>query len=222
MNFGISPLLLLINKNLKDIKEKFISIFEKINIYYFGHRRAKQLSKTKNIKLDLGSSGSIRKEFIGIDLSKGAGLRWDLTWGIPFLNDSVDEIRSDHFFEHLKVDDLLFVLSECYRVLKKGSKLDFTVPHIDPYLKAYLKKDMTFLKKRVTDIPLEYKSIYNNPHDILMWLLYRNGDHKISFDRESIINKIKHVGFKSVKARKYNKKRDINKRFSSVYITAIK
>jgi len=176
----------------------------------------------KNIKLDLGSSSSQRQGFIGIDITNGSDIKWDLTKGIPYNDDSVEEIRSDHFFEHLVIDDLLFVLSECHRVLKKGKDLNFTIPHINPYINAYIENDMKFLRSKITDVPKEYKKVFDTPFDIIMWLMYRNGEHKTFFDKESIVSKLKHTGFKKVRTREYDKESDINKRFSSIYIVATK
>lgn len=176
----------------------------------------------KDIKLDLGSSSSQRHGFVGIDITEGSEMKWDLTRGIPFDDDSVEEIRSDHFFEHLDIDNLMSVLSECHRVLKKGKDLNFTVPHLNPYIKAYLKNDMKFLKNKIRDIPKEYKKIFDTPFDVIMWLIYRNGEHKTFFDKESIVSKLRHSGFKKIKVREYDKKTDINKRYSSIYIIATK
>ena len=57
----------------------------------------------------------------------------DLDKGFPFLEDnSVDEIYSFHFFEH--VNNLEFLMGEIYRVLKKGGKNIGSVPHFaNPY-----------------------------------------------------------------------------------------
>lgn len=175
-----------------------------------------------SIKLDLGSSDLKRKGFLSVDMTKGADLICDLTKGIPYADSSVDMIKSDHFFEHLDIDQLIYVLSECYRVLKRGHKLDFTVPHIDPYMKAYLKNDINFLKRKISDVPYKYKEIFDTPFDIITWLIYRNGEHKTFFDRKSIVSKLKYVGFSKISIRKFDSKKDINKRFSSIYIEAIK
>ncbi len=202
--------------------EDLISIFKLITLYIRGTINVQKMSRSKDLRLDLGCSNSQKKGYIGIDLTKGSNLTWDLRWGIPFNSDSVESIKSDHFFEHLNIDDLLFVLSECYRVLKKGSELNFTVPHLDPYLNAYIDNDLKFLKEKISDIPLKYNKIYNNPFDLIMWLLYRNGEHKVFFDSKSIVAKLEHVGFKNIIIRKYNKNNDINKRFSSIYVVATK
>src|SRR3989338_7671002 len=83
-----------------------------------GMEQAKFLTNTvSELKLDLGCGSLKRPGFIGIDLSSKADLQWDINWGIPFNDNSVTEIRSDHFFEHLELSHLMTVFRECRRVL---------------------------------------------------------------------------------------------------------
>lgn len=193
-------------------------------IRIIGLRRAKLLSikYSNHLKLDLGSGSVSREGFIGIDINKGADIQWDILWGLPFDDNSVNLIRSDHFFEHLELIELIDVLKECRRVLKPGASLDFTVPHINPYLNAYLNDDYTFLKKKIRDIPKGQEEIYNTCFDRIAWLLNRSGEHRSIFDRNSIVSKVKLAGFSNVIARDFNPQIDQNYRFSSIYITAIK
>lgn len=174
------------------------------------------------IKLDLGCGAFKRDGFIGIDLSSEADIQWDLTQGLPFEDDTVSMIRSDHFFEHLDQRDLMHLLKDCRRVLIPGGTLDFTVPHIDPYIEAYLARDFDLFKEKITDIPNGDEDLYNTCFDRILWLLYRNGEHKSMFDKESIVARVKLAGFSVVTTREYNPENDINYRFSSVYVVATK
>lgn len=53
-----------------------------------------------------------------VDLNKGLA---------PFESDSIDEIRAEHFLEH--VEDLMLLLEEMYRVSKNGAVWNILVPH---------------------------------------------------------------------------------------------
>ena len=176
----------------------------------------------EELRLDLGCGPNKRSGFIGVDLHDAADLRWDLRWGLPFPDASVSMIRSDHFFEHLEIENVVALLRECHRVLKPGGLLDYSVPHIDPYLDAYLSRDYEFLAEKIYDVPPGQEMLYNTCFDRIMWLLYRNGEHRSLFDKESIIDKVKLAGFAQVRARECNPETDMNIRFSSVYIEAIK
>ncbi len=183
----------------------------------------KYLAKSDaDIKLDLGCGLSRRPGFIGIDISLGADIQWDIRCGLPFKDNTVLEIRSDHFFEHLELSVVVKVLRECRRVLVACGVLDFTVPHIDPYIEAYLHKNFNYLKEKICDIPLEQEALYGTCFDLIVWLLYRSGEHKALFDKESILAKVKLAGFENVTTREFDPAKDGNYRFSSIYIVAIK
>jgi len=81
-------------------------------------------------KLNLGCGKDIKPGWINIDIKDyGQEIVRDITRGLPFDDNSVDEIYSCHFFEHLNGDDVRWVLEECYRVLKPGAEIFIRVPH---------------------------------------------------------------------------------------------
>jgi predicted SAM-dependent methyltransferase len=175
-----------------------------------------------NIKLDLGCGSLNRPGFYGIDINPIADLQWDIRNGLPFPNNSVSEIRSDHFFEHLDMIEVIKVFQECYRILLKGGILDFTVPHFDPFLEAYIKGDLEFLIDKIYDIPTGQEEIYSTCFDRISWLLLRSGEHRTIFDKKSLLAKLNLAGFNNINVREFDANVDISKRFSSIYITVTK
>jgi len=74
--------------------------------------------------------------FIGIDKGDyGQHIKRDLRRGLPFCDNSVDEIVADNSLEHIPTlehfgeDDFAFIMNECNRVLKIGGKLKIIVPY---------------------------------------------------------------------------------------------
>ena len=179
-------------------------------------------SSNAEMRLDLGCGSSKRSGFVGIDLTPEADIQWDIRWGIPFADKRVLEIRSDHFFEHLELSVVVKVFRECRRVLVPGGMLDFTIPHFDPYVDAYLRRDYQFLNERITDIPKGQEDLYGTCFDRISWLLHRAGEHKSLFDRDSIIAKLRVAGFTDVTIREFDPDKDVNWRFSSIYVVAVK
>jgi len=204
-------------KKLKEIK---LSRNRKIAFKTIANYMSK--NRIENCRLDLGCGSSKRDGFFGIDLDPKANLQWDIRNGIPFSDCTVAEIRSDHLFEHLDLDVVVSTFKECHRVLIPGGIFDFTVPHIDPYIEAYLKNDFKFLKEEIYDIPNGKEDYYNTCFDLLSWLLLREGEHKSLFDRQSLHAKLELAGFSIIRERVYDDKRDVNRRFSSIYMEAIK
>jgi len=81
-------------------------------------------------KLNLGCGQEKKEGFIGIDIKDyGQEIVRDLTRGIPFDSDSVDEIYSCHCLEHIERKDVPFIWEEIYRVLKPGAIAYIRVPH---------------------------------------------------------------------------------------------
>ena len=80
-------------------------------------------------KLHLGC-GSIRKNgYVNVDSQ--ARLNPDVIWDLskfpwPWKDNSVDEIFSNHVFEHLQ--DAVGTMKECYRILKPGGTVECFVP----------------------------------------------------------------------------------------------
>lgn len=188
---------------------------------FFRLKKIKKLNYVA-IRLDLGCGAAGRPDHIGIDYHPKATLQYDLRKGLPFPDGSVIEIRSDHFFEHLTMKDLTNIWKECYRVLQPGGVMDFTVPHIDPYFEPYFKKDQQLFNERIKDLPISEADLYLTSFERLMWLLVRDGDHKSFFDKESLEKRLLYCGFSKVSFRDFDPERDLNKRYSSAYVVAIK
>jgi hypothetical protein len=83
------------------------------------------------IKLELGGGEFPKDGFINCDFNPiRAQIVWDLTNGIPLPDNSVSELWTSHFFEHIR-DDYHYILLEVLRVCQDGAKVSILVPHKD-------------------------------------------------------------------------------------------
>jgi hypothetical protein len=82
-------------------------------------------------KLDIGCGKNKKEGFIGIDQYKmdGVDVVMDVRNRWPYDDDSVDEVHSSHFIEHLTGQERVFFFNELYRVLKPGCKATIITPH---------------------------------------------------------------------------------------------
>ncbi len=82
-------------------------------------------------RLNIGAGVDKLPGFLHIDSdpTTGPDIERDIEKGLPFDDNSVDEIKCSHVLEHIK--DLLFVLREFYRVSKNGAKITIIVPLMD-------------------------------------------------------------------------------------------
>ena len=90
------------------------------------------------LKLDIGCGKNKQAGFIGVDAIKFDGVDTVLDvvamngkgykkW--PWKNDSVDEVHSSHFVEHLSGMERVWFFNELYRVMKVGATAKIITPH---------------------------------------------------------------------------------------------
>lgn len=81
------------------------------------------------MKLDLGCGLYKKEGYTGVDPFVNTDIRrpmWDT--GLP--DDSVDEIWSDHAFEHLAQAEVIPTLEECRRIIKPTGSITIVVPDL--------------------------------------------------------------------------------------------
>ena len=82
--------------------------------------------------LNLGCGNAKMDDFINIDFDEKVKPDLNINLGnsvLPYSDESVDYVYSNHFFEHITREETNFLLKELYRVLKKGSCIEICVPH---------------------------------------------------------------------------------------------
>ncbi|MBN1950889.1 MAG: class I SAM-dependent methyltransferase [Bacteroidales bacterium] len=90
-------------------------------------------------------------------------LHHDIRNGLPLYDESVPNIYSSHFLEHLPKEDAVNVLNECFRVLKSGGMIRIMVPSLDEAaeeirqaLKEYEAGETDHIQKYVTQEQFGY------------------------------------------------------------------
>jgi len=81
------------------------------------------------VVIDIGCGERKHPGAIGLDIARlgAVDVLADITCGLPFRDNSVDEVHAQHVLEHF--DDLVGVMREVYRVCKPGGRFVVTVPH---------------------------------------------------------------------------------------------
>tara|TARA_A100001015_G_C14754240_1_gene618800 strand:+ start:139 stop:786 length:648 start_codon:yes stop_codon:yes gene_type:complete len=179
------------------------------------------LKKSKKIFLEIGSGNKKGiNGYVTVDLLSGADIVHDLRKGIPLPENSVDRIYASHVLEHIPFKELIILLNEIYRVLKKEGELSVSVPDASLFIKAYINKERFqpkdgFYGPAVVDT--------GSLIDQLNYITYMNQEHKYLFDKENLINTLKKIPFSSVDLRNFDKNLDSKARDSeSIYAIAIK
>lgn len=61
----------------------------------------------------------------------------DLSYNVPFFDNTIDGVFSSHFIEHLSHHDSCQLIGEIYRVLKPGGRVRLSVPDLNYVLSLY-------------------------------------------------------------------------------------
>lgn len=156
----------------------------------------KYYKKYDPLRLDLGSGLYPKEGFVGIDNFIGIKsqtltpesvdkselnvLQHDLSEGIPFETNSVDEIVTSHFLEHCNFLDKIF--EEMHRVLKNNCKLEILVPYANSAEGTYPGHNIFFTEKW-----FEENLVFNKLFDIKEFIFHES-EYYSQYKRK--INKI--------------------------------
>ncbi|MGB0909659.1 MAG: class I SAM-dependent methyltransferase, partial [Nitrospirales bacterium] len=100
----------------------------------------KQFEHAEDLLVNLGAGPKGKPGWINVDTHPYEGINcvYDCRKSLPFPDNSVRGIFSEHFFEHLDyTEEVPWFLSECHRVLKPGGVFRVIVPDIELYMQAY-------------------------------------------------------------------------------------
>ena len=90
--------------------------------------------------LNIGCGRTHHDEWINLDLESTDAnvMEHDVTKGIPCPSESISAVYHSHILEHLKPEQGIDLLKECYRVLKPGGILRVVVPDLERIAYLYL------------------------------------------------------------------------------------
>jgi predicted SAM-dependent methyltransferase len=87
--------------------------------------------------LNLGCGAQPIAGFVNIDREPGGDVVLDVTAGLPYADNSIDGIYSEHFIEHLSQGEGAALLRECRRVLRPGAAVRVATPDLDEIVQRY-------------------------------------------------------------------------------------
>ena len=91
------------------------------------------------MKLHLGCGPNIKEGYVNVDafVDDPRVVKADIT-NLPYADNSVDEILSEHVFEHVGFAEEERLFRECYRVLRPGGLLVVETPDMEWLCRAFM------------------------------------------------------------------------------------
>jgi predicted SAM-dependent methyltransferase len=151
-------------------------------------------------KLQLGADVCALPGWLNTDLypQKLSCITLDATRPFPFPESSFDYVFSEHQIEHIRYEEAVGMLKECYRILRSGGKIRIATPCLDRLLG---------LSNPTTDLQHRYMRGVTNGH--YPGVAYANScfaingafmhwGHKFLYDRDTLRLTLERVGFTDV------------------------
>jgi len=161
-------------------------------------RRAFMDFKESGLCLDIGCGPNMQPQNINLDYiwRPRLDICCDITRGLPFRDNYVAGIFTEHCFEHIGFRETLGILNECRRVMMPDSYIRVIVPDFEIYAKRYA---ANVAMPYAESDPIE--GIYT-PAMSVNRIMYGHG-HRFIFDFATMKAVLEHAGFSDVAKCKY-------------------
>jgi predicted SAM-dependent methyltransferase len=127
----------------------------------------------------------------------------DATKRFPFRNDQFDYVFSEHMIEHIDYKSGIFMLNECFRVLKPGGRIRIATPNLEVLLGLYC-KEKTPLQQRYLDwvIKRHLPDVTTCKEAFVLNNAFRGWGHTFLYDHATLSDAMRRVGFRDIKFHK--------------------
>ena len=162
---------------------------------------ARYLKSHQIRKLEIGAWPNIREGWLHTDAYPTSRriVFLDAKRPFPFEDGTFDYIFSEHQIEHLTYKEGLFMLGECYRVLKPGGKIRVATPDLETLVGLYA-AEKSDLQQRyirwITDKFLPEIGVYRE--SFVINNAFRNWWHQFIYDRATLQSAMEEIGFTDV------------------------
>jgi len=181
---------------LLDIKKiyGFMTRRRKIRSYLYNNNQLK--------KLQLGTSNSPIIGWLNTDVlpTNRRVAYLDATRRFPFNDDIFDYVYSEHMIEHLEHQSAVFMLRECFRVLKPGGKIRISTPDLKVYTSLQSKEKTASQNFYVDWVTERFMPDVDYCKEVfLINNAFRAWGHQFLYDRETLKVTMTRIGFEDIK-----------------------
>jgi predicted SAM-dependent methyltransferase len=166
----------------------------------------KSFENRKNLKINVGPGQSAKDGWVNVDVFRYPGVNciYDCRKSLPFADESVSVVFTEHFFEHIDyVEEAPFFLSECHRVLQPQGVVRIIVPDVERYVRAYCNDgwndliDVRPLNPDHTDV--HFGSRFQTKMEVLNAVFRQYFEHKYAYDFPTLELALRRAGFTDIR-----------------------
>lgn len=162
------------------------------------------------VNIGCGERGKPGWENVDFFDSPGVNCVYDCRRGLPFADNAVKGIFTEHFFEHIDyTEEVPFFLSECNRVLQPGGVIRIIVPDAEKYVRAYCAegwKELTLVRPLNPDhSDVHFGSRFNTKMEVLNAVFRQYFEHKFAYDFPTLEFLLRRYGFSEVQNQSFGR-----------------
>lgn len=169
----------------------------------YSRSSARRLGGLRGCRVNIGCGDQPTPGWVNLELQTSENVFfWDCRRGLPFSDNTVAAIYSEHTFEHFEpeTDGKLF-LRECLRCLRPGGVLRLVVPDAGMYLRAYGQAWESLVAIRQLEATTNgwrdpwLGDTYRTKMQLVNAVFRQNGEHKYAYDEETLVLIVRDAGF---------------------------
>jgi len=167
------------------------------------------LLSNSSAKLQLGAGHKILPGWFNTDYFPRPDISFiDVTKTFPVPPASFNFIFTEHHIEHISYKHAVFMVKECYRVLRPGGLIKINTPDLKNSVRFYLDENLN--NGEFANHPNEY--LYSGFYNAVNYIpvdeyfrahevndMFYNYEHKFIYDFESLKRVLEHAGFINIK-----------------------
>jgi predicted SAM-dependent methyltransferase len=151
--------------------------------------------------LDLGCGNNTHENFINLEYMwhPKIDLCWDISRGIPFSNQALRGVFTEHCLEHFPLSVAQTIIQEIHRILMPGGRVRIVVPDAEMYLTRYADRVRNLTD---TSLPFEQECAHDGivePVLAVNRIFYQDRDklagHWFIYDFNFLSRLLLHCGF---------------------------
>lgn len=158
----------------------------------------------RDLLVNVGCGARGREGFVNVDgmAAPGVSCVYDCRASLPFADQSVRGLFSEHFFEHLHYEEEVpAFLAECRRVLAPQGVLRLIVPDGGQYLRAYSAGGWNGVSA-LRGLSAEHVDPwlgehYQTPMELINAVFRQGVEHKFAYDAETLVRLLERSGFRA-------------------------